>query len=127
MREDDIITEFRRLKWVRAVFMDGRLDDAPHKGNRNLSSTPYIEVYCEHNYVDSDTDCRIRRVNLTGRIIYQRYQTTVWAMKNGLEQYLLTAAENELRWTIGRSSKFSARCDQLPFTIEFWESAAKTA
>jgi len=127
MREDDLITEFRKLKWLKAVFVDGDIEDNPKRGNRNLMFTPYLEIRFDHDYREHDSTSRMRRVMGEGRIIYMRNRDNEWPIRNNLEAYMVKTAQDLLHWTIGRSEPIWNRCRQLPFTIEFWETVTKTA
>jgi len=126
-RENDIVTALTTLQWVGAIFLDGLWEDNSARGNRNIASCPYIELQASQDYGEHDSDSRLRKASMDGRIVYLRGQSNPNAMRNDLEAILLSKTMNLANWNIGLPARFSTRLDSLPFSITYWESAEKTA
>lgn len=127
MREDDLTTLFSSLSWVKAVFADGRLEDVPQKGNRNLMNMPYIEFVVDHDYREHDTTSRMRRCVLNGRVVFKKYISSAWKIKNSLELLLKGRSSDQFHWSFDEPDELGPRTEYLPFSIEYFESVEKTA
>jgi hypothetical protein len=126
VRDDDITTALQGLTWLNGLFMDGLYEDQNARGNRGMHSVPYIELQAAVDLGEHDSSTRLRKASMTGRVVYIRGHHKPLVFRNDLEALFLDTDYNIAQFQIEPPSRFTARLDQMPFSLSYWESAAKT-
>jgi len=123
----DLITALESLSSIKKVIADGRFFETQGE-DRNIVNVPYVEVNeRDISYTEHSSTARNREVTAEGRVILMKERDNIRTIKAEFEAEFCKYSSDQFHLALGDTLEYSERLYQLPFTVSYFETVAKTS